>query len=160
MDKTNDFMITRKKFLTISLGTSIGFITPYFLNNSQKSEANPLAGCTIVVIGIYAIYEIVKANKQVGTGFAIKLKNESNKLEKVYIQFIIHNGNRRIREYEKELKIEANIQEYCYSWRWKGNGFNDSLYLAVYIKRRCDKQYNLVSNEKITDLEYLPENLC
>jgi hypothetical protein len=49
MDKTNDFMITRKKFLTISLGTSIGFITPYFLNNSQKSEANP-AGLSLIHI--------------------------------------------------------------------------------------------------------------
>ena len=159
MDKTNDFMITRKKFLTISLGTSIGFITPYFLNNSQKSEANP-AGCAIVVLGIYAIYEIVNVNKKVGTGFAIKLKNESNTLQEVDIEFVIHNGNKRIDTYKKKLRIPANIQKYCYSWSWEGNGFNDSLYLAVYIKSPCDKQSNLVSNKRIRELKYLPKNLC
>lgn len=132
----NNTDIPRRKFLKILTYTSIGLLIPYSITTkAQKSEANIRVACGLIVMGLGAF--ILSSNKQgknIGIEFNIKLRNGTNRTERVNLYFRITN------EYGQLLRVNNNIIQVTVprrggtawaKWRWRGSGYTDSLYLTV-----------------------------
>jgi hypothetical protein len=141
VSKNNSFITTRRKFLTLFVGTTLGFLTPFIKSiNSAIAERPGLnlliswvlpSGLTLLA---YLGWESNKSNKQSklsSTEFYFKIDDPP---VGAYINLDIYiqdgRGNtlseRRLRQ-----TISTRLKYWSYRYNWNGDGYDSPLYLSV-----------------------------
>ena len=140
----------RRKFLTMAVGTTLGFSIPYIYTNIENTNNLVRAGCPgctyaiefVICAGIYIIGRVIADNNKSQSFYMqFEIKPDQNRTKDIEVKFTLWLAYRKDGRYYiigKKYYVSERLSpndSWSESHSWKVDNFDSLLYFS--IKKPC-----------------------